>query len=250
MTTNWLWPRIFAHRGAGRLAPENTLAALREGARLGARGLECDVKLTRDGVCALLHDDSLERTTDGHGPAAMLDWTDWARLDAGSWHSPAYAGEPPASLRAIAHACRALGHAINIEIKPCPGREAETGRVVAGQCAALWADAPLPPLLSSFSFEALLAARQAAVQLPRGWLVEAVPPDWHDKLQALDARALHCWHEALSAAQVAEIKAAGYAVFCYTVNTPARAQELFSWGVDALCTDYPDQLTPARCGIG
>ena len=146
-TGRWCWPRVLAHRGAGRFAPENTLAALRKGAALGARALECDVKLSRDGVCVLLHDDTLERTTDGHGRASQHDWATLARLDAGSWHSPEYAGEPPAHLGAIAAACRALDHAINVEIKPEPGLETGTGWSVAHSCGQLWAGAPLPPLL-------------------------------------------------------------------------------------------------------
>lgn len=241
----WCWPRVLAHRGAGRFAPENTLAALRKGAALGARALECDVKLSRDGVCVLLHDDTLERTTDGHGRASQHDWATLARLDAGSWHSPEYAGEPPAQLGAIATACRALDHAINVEIKPEPGLETGTGWSVAHACEQLWAGAALPPLLSSFSVPALHSARLAAPRLPRALLVEAIPPDWRAQLESLEAVALHCWHGALTPALAAEVKSAGFALFCYTVDEPQRARELFGWGVDGLCTDRPDVVTEA-----
>ena len=134
----WPYPRWIAHRGAGKLAPENTLAAFRLGASHGYRAFECDVKLAADGVPFLLHDATLQRTTNGHGRAADLAWSELAQLDAGSWHSRAFAGEPPASLEGVAAFCLENGYALNIEIKPTPGSEAETGRVVAEEATRLW----------------------------------------------------------------------------------------------------------------
>src|SRR6478736_5846185 len=90
----WPYPRWIAHRGAGKLAPENTLAAFRLGAQHGFRMFECDVKLSADGVPFLLHDTTLDRTTSGHGSAAALPWGELARLDAGAWHGRLHAGEP------------------------------------------------------------------------------------------------------------------------------------------------------------
>src|SRR5690349_23827271 len=169
--TDWPYPFWIAHRGAGKLAPENTLAAFRVGASHGYRAFECDVKLSRDGVPFLLHDATLERTTNGHGAAADLDWEDLSRLDAGGWHGRVTAGEPPASLAAIARYCRANSHALNIEIKPSPGREAETGDAVARAAENLWRGASTPPLLSSFRTASLAAARAAVPDLPRALLL-------------------------------------------------------------------------------
>ena len=90
---DWPHPRWFAHRGAGRLAPENTLAAFRVGAGHGYRAFECDVKLSADGVPFLLHDAELDRTTDATGLATRLPWSELSRLDAGGWHGPEYAGD-------------------------------------------------------------------------------------------------------------------------------------------------------------
>ena len=94
MLAPWPYPRWIAHRGAGKLAPENTLAAFRLGAQHGYRMFECDAKLSADGVPFLLHDATLERTTNGRGTGGELPWSALAQLDAGSWHSRAYAGEP------------------------------------------------------------------------------------------------------------------------------------------------------------
>lgn len=117
----WPYPRAIAHRGAGKLAPENTLAAFRHGASFGYRMFEFDVKLSGDGASVLLHDATLDRTTNGVGRLDALALGQIAQLDAGSWHSPAYAGEPVPTLAAIARYLRANGFFANIEIKPVPG---------------------------------------------------------------------------------------------------------------------------------
>ena len=134
----WTFPRWIAHRGAGKLAPENTLAAFRVGAAHGYRAFECDVKLSADGVPFLLHDATLQRTTDRRGPAGALTWDALSRLDAGAWHSRAYAGEPIPGFAAIARYCLRNAFALDIEIKPSPGQERETGMVVAAAAAELW----------------------------------------------------------------------------------------------------------------
>src|SRR5659263_487313 len=99
---HWPYPRWIAHRGAGKLAPENTLTAFRLGASHGYRMFECDVKLSADGVPFLLHDDTLDRTTNGKGVAGEQPWEVLSKLDAGSWHSPEFAGEPLPRLDSIA----------------------------------------------------------------------------------------------------------------------------------------------------
>jgi glycerophosphoryl diester phosphodiesterase len=168
-TDKWPYPLWVAHRGAGKLAPENTLAAFRLGARCGYRMFECDVKLSSDGVPFLLHDSSLGRTTNATQQldttaseiAGEHPWHTLAQLDAGSWHSRQYAGEPLPSFANIAHFCLANSYFLNIEIKPTPGLERMTGEVVAHNAAKLWNNAATPPLLSSFDPPALEGARAA-----------------------------------------------------------------------------------------
>ena len=160
---HWPYPAWVAHRGAGKLAPENTLAAFRLGAHHGYRMFECDVKLSTDGTPFLLHDDKLERTTDGVGIAGNLDWDALSRLDAGRWHSPGYAGEPIARFAALAGWVRANGLLLDVEIKPTTGTETETGHAVAKACLELWQDADVPPFITSFQPQSLAAARASAV---------------------------------------------------------------------------------------
>jgi len=238
----WPWPARVAHRGAGKLAPENTLAALRLGHAHGYRMAEIDVKLSADGVAFLLHDATLDRTTDAKGRADALPWRDLARLDAGSWHSPAYAGEPLPTLSAVARFCRASGVALNIEIKPTPGRESETGAAIAIDAAALWKGADLPPLLSSFSDAALAAARDAVPELPRAWLTEDLPPDWVDRCRALGCIALDAKHTLVDESVVRAAHAAHLRVAVWTVNDPERVAQLSRWGVDCVITDAVDVI--------
>jgi glycerophosphoryl diester phosphodiesterase len=242
--TAWPYPRWIAHRGAGTLAPENTLAALREGWRRGFRAFECDAKLSADGVPFLLHDDTLERTTDGHGPAEALPWAELSRLDAGGWLAPAWAGEPPATLQAVAAFVRANGCALNIELKPGPGRARATGEAVAALAARWWAGAAVLPLLSSFDADALAAARTAAPQLPRALLLETLGDGWLDQAQRLDCAAVVVEHTALGAEATAHARRAGLRVLAYTVNDDGDARRLLDLGIDGLITDAVDRFDP------
>ena len=167
----WPYPRWIAHRGAGKLAPENTLAAFHLGAAYGYRMFECDAKLSANGVVFLMHDATLERTTNGHGIGGALTWHALSQLDAGSWHSRAFAGEPLPTLEALARFCQANGHLLNIEIKPTPGTEAATGKAVACLAAHLWTGAAVPPLLTSSQPEACWSTRYgtAGLKKPSRW---------------------------------------------------------------------------------
>jgi glycerophosphoryl diester phosphodiesterase len=242
----WPYPRWIAHRGAGKLAPENTLAAFRLGASHGYRMFECDVKLSADGVPFLLHDATLDRTSNGQGLAAELSWDELSRLDAGSWHSPAYAGEPLASLETVAHYCLDNALSLNIEIKPTPGSESLTGTVVANAAARLWADAPQGslPLLSSFQADALEAARVAQAHLPRALLLDALQSGWLETALKLDCVAVVCKHTQWDAVSVQQAQSAGLKVLSYTVNEASAVDRLWALGTDGIITDRVDLFSP------
>lgn len=239
---NWPYPAFVAHRGAGLQAPENTLAAMRIGYEHGYRMFEFDAKLSGDGVAMLMHDAVVDRTTNGSGRVAGFSWGELARLDAGSWHSARFAGEPVPTLARVARWIRANDCLANIEIKPCPGREAETGAAIAIEAQLLWRDAGVPPLISSFSEQALAAARQVAPELPRALLVGRLPDDWPDRCRALDCVALDASHKALDASIIAIAKQIGLRVLSYTINEPQRAAELREQGLDCVITDAIDRI--------
>lgn len=251
----WPWPRVLAHRGGGVLAPENTLAALRVGRAHGFRAVEFDAMLPRDDVPILMHDDALARTTGRAGLVVEHTAGELARLDAGLWHSSAYAGEPVPTLADALAYCRQQEIWANVEIKPATGHDERTGAAVAACVAQSYADglsgevgaAPSVahlPLLSSFSEVALRAARRVAPALPRALLIDRVPEDWHERAERHAVVSLNINHRWLSAEQAARIKAAGLWLLCYTVNEPERARQLLSWGVDAICTDAIDTIGP------
>lgn len=241
----WPYSPYIAHRGGGRHAPENTLTAMRTGARHGFTMFEYDVKLSKDNVLIVMHDDTLDRTSDGRGPAALKDYMELAQLDAGSWHSPVYAGEPIPTFAAVARFTLANGIASNVEIKPCPGRDAETGLAVALAARQLWLQAAYAPLLSSFSEEALSAARAAAPELPRALLVEKVPNDWHARLMEHQCIALNINQKEASKELIDEVHGAGYRIAAWTVNDPERARTLLDWGMDGIFTDELAAIRPA-----
>ena len=243
--TPWPYPRWVAHRGAGKLAPENTLAAFRLGAAHGYRMFECDAKLSADGVVFLMHDATLERTTNGHGTGGDLPWQALSQLDAGSWHSRTFAGEPLPTLQALARFCQANGFHLNIEIKPTPGTETVTGEAVARLAAELWQAAPVPPLLTSFKPEALAAARQAAPDLPRGLLVDTLWEGWLEKAQELGCTAVVANQSLWNATNVAQVHGAGLRCLSYTVNDQEAAEHLLALGTDGIITDRVDLFSAA-----
>ena len=245
MNSDWPYPRWIAHRGAGKLAPENTLAAFRLGAAHGYRAFECDVKLSADGVPFLLHDATLERTTPAAGTAGERPWADLSRLDAGGWHSRAYAGEPLPTLDSIAAYVLRNAFALNIEIKPTPGHETPTGGVVAEHAARLWHGRDVPPLLSSFRPESLASARDAAPQLPRALLVDELWDGWFDMARSLGCVAVVTNHRVMDAAVFNQLRSAGLRALCYTVNDAADAGRLLTLPVDGLITDAVDRFAPA-----
>ena len=245
----WPYPLWIAHRGAGKLAPENTLAAFRAGAGFGYRAFECDVKLSADGVPFLLHDTTLERTTSGRGVAGEQAWQELSRLDAGSWHSRAFAGEPLPSLDAIARCVRRNGFALDLEIKPTPGTEQATGEAVGRACRTLWAGDALPPLLSSFRPEALQGARMAAPELPRALLLDTPWSGWFDVAGALGCVAVITNYNLMDAALIARLHGAGMRALCYTVNDPAPARQLVALGIDGLVTAAVDRFAPGTAGV-
>ena len=241
---HWPYPYWVAHRGAGKLAPENTMAAFQLGAHHGYRMFECDAKLAADDELFLLHDDDLDRTTSGSGLAGALRWPALQSLDAGSWHSPAYAAEPLASLDQLCAWARANGYLLDVEIKPSPGADEATGQAVAAFCAERWAATEIPPLLTSFKPHALRAAQQTAPRLPRGLLLDRLWDGWFDAAQQLACVALMLKHTLADAALVQRAHAARLRVGVYTPNAADDIARVRAAGVDMIITDAVDVHSP------
>jgi glycerophosphoryl diester phosphodiesterase len=240
----WPYPKWIAHRGAGTLAPENTLAAFRKGAEYGYRMFECDAKLSADDVIFLMHDTTLQRTTNGHGIGGEQSWQHLSQLDAGSWHSRKFSGEPLPTLANLAQYCIRNRYFLNIEIKPTPGLEFKTGDIVAQQAAQLWQHEAVPPLLTSFQVESLKGAQKAAPQLPRGLLLHNLPEGWLNTAKSLDCCAVVCQYALWNSESVAAVHRAGMRCLSYTVNDEWATQHLTALGTDGIITDRVDAFSP------
>jgi glycerophosphoryl diester phosphodiesterase len=234
-------PRIIGHRGAARRAPENTLVGFRIAKELGVGWVEFDVRLSADGRCILLHDDTIDRTTDGSGTAAAMTLDELSAFDAGAWFDPRFAGEAIPTLEEAIDLLAELDLGANVEIKPHPGMAAETAEAVCRILAASWPDSLPAPLISSFAPEALETAYRVAPDFARGILTSRIKSDWRDQAEAIKASTINCDHTHLSAARAREVRAAGYPLLAYTVNHAGRAEELFGWGVSAVFSDVPDE---------
>ena len=200
-----------------------------------------------------MHDATLQRTTNaktkiGRGQSAVggnHPWGTLSQLDAGSWHSRAYAGEALPTLDAVAAYCIANHYYLNIEIKPTPGTERITGEVVAQHAARLWQGQPVQPLLTSFEVEALQGARETQADLPLGLLLDTLWTGWLETALTLGCQAIVCNHALWDTSSVAQAKSGGFRTLSYTVNDEWAAQRLIDLGTDGIITDRVDLFSPA-----
>jgi glycerophosphoryl diester phosphodiesterase len=235
-------PPVIGHRGAAAHGPENTLAGLRKAKALGCRWVEFDVRLTADGQPVLLHDNRLERTTDGRGRVSALSLAAVRRHDAGRWFHSSFAGERVPTLEEAVMLLAELGLGANVELKAARGKEAATGGVVAELVVRTWPADPAHLLISSFQQGALAAARDRAPHIARGILFRRVPKNWRKVAAGLGCVTIHADQQRLRPAVISEIRRAGYPLLAYTVNDPERAKILFDFGVKSVFSDVPDRL--------
>jgi glycerophosphoryl diester phosphodiesterase len=236
---------VIGHRGAAACAPENTLAGFRKAKELGCRWVEFDVRLTVDGQLILLHDEKLERTTNGRGKAALLPLAEIRRYDAGCRFGPSFRGERVPTLAEAVVLLSELGVGANVELKAARGCEAKTGAMAAELLCRVWPPHLPALLISSFSQKALAAAQACAPWIARGMLFRAVPRNWRVLAERFGCATIHADHRRLHPALVAEIRESGYPLLAYTVNDPRRANTLFSWGVTSVFSDFPHILLAA-----
>ena len=243
-------PPVIGHRGAAAYAPENTLAGFRKAKALGCHWVEFDVRLTADGKPVLLHDNRLQRTTDGHGRVSALSLAAIRRHDAGNWFHSSFAGERVPTLEEALTLLAELGLGANVELKAARGKEAATGAVVAELLARTWAANPMHLLISSFQKRALAAARDRAPHIARGILFRHIPKDWRNIAVQLGCVTIHANQQRLCPAVLSEIRRAGYPLLAYTVNDSERARILFDFGVNSVFSDVPDRLHGPAAGGG
>lgn len=239
-------PKIIGHRGACGYAPENTIESIRTAAELGAKWVELDVKLTKDQIPVIFHDDTLERTTNGSGNMADISYEDLRQLETGSWYADSFTGINVPTLEEVCEVLIEMDLGLNLEIKPCPGREIETAEVALDHLSRIWDDHD-KLLISSFSHVSLEASMEVANDWKRGLLLHGESPDewpqnWKELCDYLDCATVHLNHEMATREIVEEISDYDKPVLIYTVNDPQLARVLQSWGVDSMFTDIPDVI--------
>ena len=236
-------PKIIGHRGCAAYAPENTLESLQTAADLGVQWVERDVKLTRDGVPVIFHDETLERTTNGSGNMADTLYEDLRQLEAGSWFADGFTGIKIPTLEEALDVLLERDLGLNLEIKPCPGREVETAEVALDMLSTIWDDHS-NILISSFQHPSLEAARDMANDWARGLLIggDDMPENWRELADYLDVKTMNLGSRLVTRELVEEISDLDMATLVYTVNEPDEARKFQSYGVDALFSDQPDVI--------
>jgi glycerophosphoryl diester phosphodiesterase len=235
---------VIAHRGASRIAPENTLAAFQAAAEMGADAIELDARLSADGAVVVHHDLALDRTTNGTGSVSARRLADLKALDAGAKFDPRFAGERIPTLEEV---FEALGRRvlINIELKNyesvLDGLANSVARIVRRH------GLERRVLLSSFNPFALWTARRLAPEVPRGLLVWPGQKGWmRAALRRLtDIEAYHPQDSMTDRMTIADQHAQGRRVNVWTVNDVGRMRELLFLGCDGLITDVPDAARQA-----
>ncbi len=235
-------PNIIGHRGAAAYAPENTLESIHTAADMGCKWVELDVKLSKDSVPMIFHDDDLDRTTNGHGPFAAMNCTDLQDLECGQWFSEGYTGIKIPTLEEAIEVILKRDLGVNLEIKPCPGREVETAEAMLDILSQIWDDRDRL-LISSFSHVSLETSMDMANDWYRGLLLESEPAEnWAELADYLDAATINIDGRVAQRELVESIMDTDRPVLAYTINDPQLARTLRQWGVDAMFTDDPDAV--------
>jgi len=235
-------PKIIGHRGACGSAPENTLASIRRAIELGAKAVEFDATVSRDGHALVMHDFNVERCSDGEGPIVLKNLDEVSEIDAGGWFCPDFKGERIPLLRDALKLVAAHDIALNLEIKPTLGWEEPTARAAAKTLKEVWPDGA-QILVSSMSTLALDVFHELMPDLSLGLIVYAVPENWLERLDRHNCLSLHCYKDFVTQDLVEAVHASGHLLHVFTVNDPVEAKALFALGVDAVFTDDPDRLS-------
>ncbi len=235
-------PKIIGHRGCAGYAPENTIEGIHTAADMGVEWVELDVKITKDEVPIIFHDDTLDRTTNGSGNIAEKTYDELLELECGSWFADSFTGIKIPTLEETIEVLINRNLGFNMEIKPCPGKEKITAEIALDLLSSIWDDHDRL-LISSFSHVSLEAAQDMAADWHRGLLLPPEwPENWKELAEYLDVNCINLAQENLSRDQIEDIMDMEKSILAYTVNTPDQARQLQSYGVDGFFSDVPDVI--------
>lgn len=239
-------PIVQAHRGASENYPENTLLAIEQAFAVGADRVETDIALTRDGVVVLMHDRTVNRTTDGSGPVHVLTLEQIRALDAGSWKGDAFRGEPVPTLEEAIVLAREHGGTLNLEVKTS-GRTTRLVRDTVAAAVELVQEmgAEEMVMFTSFDLNALAMVRELDPDLRVGILDWNEPGGRFDLLDVAISEGFYAWSPKAEFATEERIRRANEAgLHVYTgfgsARPGPRQAELLSWGIQGFSTDIPE----------
>ena len=236
-------PHVIGHRGACGYAPENTLPSFVKAHSLGVKWVEFDARICKTGEVVILHDDKLNRTTNGRGAVKETTFEALKALDAGSWYGEAFTDTPVPTLQSLLSYLSDASMGANIEIKAEPGDEEKAAQSVFQLLMSHefnWGQL----IVSSFSIEILNYLRQLSENLPLGFLMDKWSTDLIPLIRSLDCVTIHVNQRHLREKQVNAMLALNRPILVYTVNQQERAELLFNWGVHSVFSDYPDRIKP------
>jgi glycerophosphoryl diester phosphodiesterase len=232
---------IIGHRGASGHAPENTLAAFKKAVALGATFIETDLQLSRDARFVAIHDDTLDRTTNGQGKVHDQTLAALRRFDAGSWFGSDYTGERIPTLEEILEFSKKNDIVFYLELKPSGSWGGEHALIGAlresGEVARV--------VVISFDHTILAGLRKIEPTLMTGVLYDGQLADLLTTAVDVGARQLVVRGDLVTPAMIAEARKRDLQIVCWTVNHPAHIRLLIAAGVDGIMSDYPDRLVAA-----
>ena len=230
---------VQAHRGASAVAPENTVAAFRAARNQGARWVELDVALLGDGTPVVIHDVTLDRTTNRTGSLAAIGRGDLGAIDAGGWFGPAFASEPLPTLPEVIAALGELGLNVNVEIKQHEHHRS-LQQLTDTVHACLRDRAPhTEVMISSFDPDCLRGMHRLDADYELAMLWGELPPDWLDRVASIPATAIHLHYRALSFGVLDRAADRGIAVRAWTCNDPGQMEPFWREGLAGVITDNP-----------
>src|SRR5262249_1737359 len=233
---------VIAHRGASGHCPENTLAAFKRAVSLGANFIETDLQLTRDAQFVAIHDDTVNRTTNGQGKVHDLTQAELRRLDAGSWFGSEFTGERVPTLDEILEFSKKNDVVFYLELKPTGAWGGEHTLIGALRQSGEIARA----VVISFDARIIEALRKIEPTLMTGLLFDGQIDQPLERALTIGARQLAVRGDLVTPALIAEAHRRDLQVVCWTVNQPAHMRMLIEAGVDGIMSDYPDRLVAAR----
>jgi glycerophosphoryl diester phosphodiesterase len=234
-------PILIAHRGGSLEAPENTMTSFRHAIELGMRYVELDVQMTRDGELIVIHDETVDRTTNGQGPVGNYTFAELRKLDAGSHFDPKFAGEQIPTLREVLELCTDAGVGVVVEIKS-PGLYAGMVEKTVALIGEMWTRGAENIWCISFDHASIRQVRALDPSIPVGYLYEYFEQDF---VQPDDTIQAYCPYFRTALAhpeQIAKAHELGKFVFVYTVDEEADMRQVAAAGIDGMVSDRPSLL--------